>query len=561
MSFMPTRSGGNGYYGYDPTLDGPQVGNLIGTYGALANEFVSDVLDSTLKWTTESSDKRILVDTTIGWHHQTLGRRAADGTKIGSGQGLSAIPGVEYDRNAADPNTGIPTFHGIQDFEGLPAGSGCGQAANGRQLCPVQDYFLGGPGYLEEMTMDRYQGRSVVSYLFQGLGHHVAKAGVDMELMRFEHLRGYSGGVALMESSSGRSFIDERQYGYLTAPDTPVFLDTLNYTTKSYTVGAFVQDSWSILDQVTLNLGLRYDAQFLYGASGDLALSLPNEWSPRAGVIYDPTEQGLSKIYANYARFYENVPLDIMDRAGSGEPSIYGAHSATTCDPRDPVQATGACRNPATSFNPYGGGPETPDQKYYSSGGSTPVDPDIKPPSSDELVFGGEYDVMKDGRAGVYYIKRWTNYQIEDMSRDEAQTYFLGNPGYGIASDFPKAKRNYDAITLFFQKHLSDTWMAQVSYTLAWLRGNYAGLYRPETLQLDPNINSDFDLKSLTVNRDGSLCDSEYVLVLADARRRLPRLHHRASVPTHYEVAHYEVAPRSRTLAIFFSRPTRSVWS
>jgi hypothetical protein len=91
------------------------------------------------------------------------------------------------------------------------------------------------------------------------------------------------------------------------------------------------------------------------------------------------------------------------------------------------------------------------------------------------------------------------------MSRDEAQTYFIGNPGSGIAKDFPKAERNYDAMTAFFQKTFADDWLAQVSYTLSYLRGNYAGLYRPETGQLDPNINSDFDLRSLSTNRTGPL--------------------------------------------------------
>ena len=43
------------------------------------------------------------------------------------------------------------------------------------------------------------------------------------------------------------------------------------------------------------------------------------------------------------------------------------------------------------------------------------------------------------------------------------------------------------------------------SYTLSWLRGNIAGLFRPETGQLDPNINSDFDLISLLSNRSGYL--------------------------------------------------------
>ncbi|MCU0691324.1 MAG: TonB-dependent receptor, partial [Polyangiaceae bacterium] len=507
ISYMPTRSGGNGYYGYTPDDDAPQVANLLGTYSALANRFVNDALDTTLKWTTETSDKRLLVDTTVGWHHQTMGRRAADGTKLGSNEGLSRIPSVQYRRSAEDPSTGFPNYHGIEEFEALPPGSGCGRAPNGRQLCAVPNYFFGGPGFLEEISMDRYQGRSVVTYLFEAMGHHVAKVGVDFELMRYDHLRGYSGGTSLRESIGGSRFVDVRQYGYLTAPDTPVILDSVDHTTESYTLGGFAQDSWSVMDKVTVNVGLRYDAQFMYGGDGALALSMPNEWSPRAGVIWDPTQQGHAKIYGNYARFYENIPLDIMDRAGSGEPSITSSHLASGCDPRDPAEATGACRDPATAVNPYGGASNyEPDRKWVvTGGGTTPIDPDLKPPSNDELVFGGEYDIIKNGRVGLFYIKRWTNHAIEDMSRDEAQTYFIGNPGYGIASDFPKAKRDYDAITIFFQKSLADTWMAQASYTIAWLRGNYAGLYRPETQQLDPNINSDFDLESLTVNRDGPL--------------------------------------------------------
>jgi hypothetical protein len=94
---------------------------------------------------------------------------------------------------------------------------------------------------------------------------------------------------------------------------------------------------------------------------------------------------------------------------------------------------------------------------------------------------------------------------MEDMSRDEGSTYFVGNPGYGLASDFPKAKRDYDAGTVHFTKTFADTWLAQASYTLSYLRGNWEGLFRAQTGQLDPGTNSDFDLRSLTINRDGAL--------------------------------------------------------
>ena len=53
-------------------------------------------------------------------------------------------------------------------------------------------------------------------------------------------------------------------------------------------------------------------------------MSLNDQFSPRIGVVWDPTQQGRAKIYANYGRYYENIPLDIADRALSTEPQIFG---------------------------------------------------------------------------------------------------------------------------------------------------------------------------------------------------------------------------------------------
>jgi hypothetical protein len=189
----------------------------------------------------------------------------------------------------------------------------------------------------------------------------------------------------------------------------------------------------------------------------------------------------------------------MADRALSGEAGVTTNQRAGCND----ISPNGPCVGPA---NRSGGG-SAPNSVFGLAGGagSIAIDPDIKPQSSDELVGGGEYELLRDTRVGLSYTKRWMNFVIEDMSRDEAQTYFLGNPGSGIATDFPKPKRNYDAVTLYLTKVFADDWLAQASYTVSYLRGNYAGLYRPETAQLDPNINSDFDLRSLLANRDGPL--------------------------------------------------------
>src|SRR5690606_33480187 len=154
---------------------------------------------------------------------------------------------------------------------------------------------------------------------------------------------------------------------------------------------------------------------------------------------------------------------------------------------------------------PIGAGAD-PSRYWYAYGaGKTAIDPKLRPQSSDEVIVGGEYEVIPGGKIGLTYQHRWYNRVVEDMSRDEATTYFIGNPGYGIAKDFPKARRIYDAVIVYFDKRFGRNWMMAGSYTLSWLRGNIAGVFRPETGQLDPNINSDFDLISLLDNRFGPL--------------------------------------------------------
>ncbi len=462
-----------------------------------------DSRDVALKYAAGFMEKRLLVDATVGWHHQADTQYPSDGSRIGSTTGAASVPAVRFRRTAP---------HSILDFEELPAEAAalCEPAGTDDALaCPAtspgNEYTIGGAGWMEDVKMDRAQGRLVLTYLLNAAGHHVMKAGADVEHLTYDIVKAYSGGDVLREGGGGTSFRDYRQFGYLAGPDDLVQQASVSSHPSSMGVGAFVQDSWSVLDLISLNLGLRYENQQLFNGQGQVGMSLNNMLSPRLGVIYDFTQQGKSKIYANYARYYESVPIDVADRSLTGENQSAFIHSAAGCDPlADLSQATNECLDKANSISVA----RTTDPSQYAlitGQGKSPVDPNLQPQSTDEIVVGADYQVVPDGRAGVYYTRRYLNRVIEDMSNDEANTYFIGNPGYGIGADFPKAVRDYDAVTLYFNKAFSDQWQAQISYTYSMLRGNYAGLFRPETGQLDPNVNSDFDLRSLLANRDGPL--------------------------------------------------------
>ncbi len=472
-----------------------------------------------LKYTGAFLDKHLLVDASLGWFHMDRAILPNDGSSItnyvpGDGTG-SGTPAVIYRRT-------VPHFIGtFEDLSpealALCQGNGMSAAAMAR-TCPATggaEYTTGGLAYMEQAALDRIQGRASVSYLFQALGHHTLKAGLDVEQLSYDITKSYSGGFVLRESTSGNTWTDYRQFGYLQGPDDAVRQKFLRSIPTSTGVGAFLQDSWSIMDLVTLNAGVRYENQQLFAGDKSLGMSLNNMLSPRVGLIYDFTQQGRSKLYANFARYYESVPIAIADRALTGENQYQFLRSRTPtasrpgCQPLvDPAQAVNECQDPANYFpiNTLSGGDyDVSPGALITGGGKTLVDPNLMPQSSDEFVVGGEYEVIEDGRVGATYTRRYMNMVIEDMSTDEASTYFIGNPGYGLAQQFPKATRDYDAVTLYFSKAFSDGWMGQLSYTWSSLRGNYNGLFLPETGQLDPNMNADFDLISLLPNRTGPL--------------------------------------------------------
>src|SRR5262249_53889489 len=108
----PASSGGDNKFSIDPRTGNPEVTYPVGTYESVAHKRSKSAYDALLKWTTEFNNKRFLVDTLVGWHHETDDSLPSDGSEPGSGQGLAAIPHTIWNRNEAGGG-----FHNITDFE------------------------------------------------------------------------------------------------------------------------------------------------------------------------------------------------------------------------------------------------------------------------------------------------------------------------------------------------------------------------------------------------------------------------------------------------------------
>jgi len=151
-----------------------------------------------------------------------------------------------------------------------------------------------------------------------------------------------------------------------------------------------------------------------------------------------------------------------------------------------------------------------------------------------------EYEVVRDLKIGVVGIHRDLGRALEDLSPDGGSTFVVGNPGdvdrgavadlraramdaaaagdaataarlgflagaYEAVGGFDRAKRTYQALEFSAVKFFSNNFMVRGSYTLSRLRGNFPGLFSPDTDQLDPNFTSMYDLPELMANRYGPL--------------------------------------------------------
>ncbi|MEN6561004.1 MAG: TonB-dependent receptor [Acidobacteriota bacterium] len=284
----------------------------------------------------------------------------------------------------------------------------------------------------------------------------------------------------------------------------------------------YIQDSWTIKDRFTINLGLRTESEYIPSyATGNpefenikaVKFGFGDKLAPRFGFVYDVFGDSTLKVFGSLGWFYDVMKLQMAAGSYGGFKWKSTYYKLDTYE-WDKIGVDGYFPGDFLLPAPY-----TFDFRPVSFDST---DPGMKPMSMREISLGVEKKLMTDLSVSLRFVNKHLLWAIEDIGvlLPEGEFYYTTNPGGAFikekyaaaraaglipanAPDCPKATRNYYGVNFAVDKRFSNAWMAGFSYTWSRLWGNYNGLASGDEYgRTDPNTERYFDLWYLAFDRN-----------------------------------------------------------
>lgn len=496
------------------------------------------------------SDERTLENTVYDFNTAGLDREEVDGSEIGAlnGQGFADSGGLnqiyKYTGVITDWFT-ISAMYGKNEYARTTQSTADGSPLiYERMTNPASSTRLGNWVNTYAATGDdtREAYRIDADFYFEAAGDHHIRVGWDREELTATEESTLTGGeyfryhycTDVNGCFDGQIAYQEEYLRHLIIDSGGEF--------KNYQTAFYIQDSWEVTPNLTLNLGIRNETFDNRNADGETFIKVKNQWAPRLGFSWDPTGEGRHKVTGFMGRYYMPIAANTNIRMAGAELFIeeYLTHAGF------------ANRN--ADDTPNGVDYDNPLQYTLSSDGTVPdvstiKDQTIDPLKGDEFILGYQYDFDNGWRVGVNAMYRTLSTQIDDVGINHATVlwalengyelsdvawimdpsqhgidYVLTNPGtdmtvvtdllgdelvtMNLTSEllgYEKAKRKYKALEFTFAREFDGVWDLAGSYTLSSNKGNTEGVVKSDNGQDDAGLTQDYDLVSLMDGAYGPL--------------------------------------------------------
>ena len=365
------------------------------------------------------------------------------------------------------------------------------------------------------------------------LGDHLLRFGVEQEIMNSDSLL-YNPG----SSTPGEAFSYTVQAfgagaplnGTVTPPGTTAIIDARRYLTGSpietKAQAFYIEDNWSVTDNLLLQLGVRADMFHNKMASGATfaKADFSDMISPRLGFSWDVRGDGTMKLFGNAGRYYLPLTNKLADTFGGGltDEHTYYVFNGWS-NQIDPINGT-TYQFPI--FGPQIGPVNTESNAPAPDDPRSVVARDLEMVYQDEYILGFQQAINQAWSYGVNATYRKVSNAVEDVrinilpgcpgysefpilnpgevntlwceatgeyvTIDTAVTGYVAS-GSGAIHGYKKPVRTYKAVEVQLDRAWDDKWSFNASYLWSKSEGNIEGPVNSDAGYADTNLVQFYD--------------------------------------------------------------------
>jgi outer membrane receptor protein involved in Fe transport len=327
---------------------------------------------------------------------------------------------------------------------------------------------------------------------------HTLRAGVIVEV---DHaISDTTSQVLLVDNNPGSPTFGQQ------LSDTPfTVVDNAHATAETYS--AYLQDEWKILENLTLNYGLRFDQ--INGFRDE------NQLSPRVNLVWLPTPS--TTFHAGYARYFSPPPFELIASETvqkfvepiRGAPNITSTGSPVVGSCGALVSAT-ACPLVTTDTTPFAERANYFDVGVAQKLGALGVNLDTYYKISRHLVDEGQFGApiiltpFNYAKGRQYGVELSLNYTRGPFTAYANGAYQVGQGEDWISSQFNFRQQEIDYVTnhYIYLDH-DERWTASAGASYLWLGTRFGG-----DLIYGSGLRAALPLASPVTEPDGSVLDA-----------------------------------------------------
>ena len=300
-------------------------------------------------------------------------------------------------------------------------------------------------------------------------GDHQVEVGVEYASNFFASQNNATGG--------GYSFGDRfgAPYTLLFSPiESPAENDGRHFT-------AYVQDTWRVLPNLTLKLGLRHDEVAFENDIGDEVAAL-SKLQPRFGIAWDIGGDARTVARANWGRFMHPNALTLPSFARVNQfPTVrwiscssFRPQLGANCRDAYPGEQTvGGLTFSNWIADPAGFDPNGWFYNTVFSSTASRISADLEPTYADQWSVGVERELTRRTSIGLTYITKETLDIFEDTCNGNLPAPAAGaDCDFYVMANLPGLVRDYSGFVLDFESRFTDWFHVLASYTNSESEGN-----------------------------------------------------------------------------------------